>query len=465
MRDKGLLTLQRIRDSKIGLPTGKTEAWRHSNLRTMFPCTKYLSKSNSELNRELVAKRISEFVDERCEGSCIVYVDGRFDSDLSRLGNFPTNVNIDTFSVGTLSGKGGVAEELLVRECMAAVPDAEEIGRDSFSSDSLTAVNMANCIDACLISVGEGIKVETPLQIINYCSDGITNNNDDVDMIPASFPKLVIALNENSHLTLKQSFIGRSTMVTDGVKASDLNQAAIIMSSTNIHVSKGATLDHSYEQDVPAEHRHFEVINADIYSESAYNTAILQTGGKTGRINAHVTLHEQHSNCSISSVNLSHLRQSHDLHSSIIHSAPECQSRQQHRNVLGTKGETIFKGRIRIPKIAQKTDSDQMCRTLMLGEKCRLVAMPTLEITADDVVCSHGAAVADLDENSMFYLSARGIDRREARKLLLRGFSLEALDGSLIDTKATQRVITKTDSMTPDNDERVQGGNQKMVSM
>ena len=80
--------------------------------------------------------------------------------------------------------------------------------------------------------------------------------------------------------------------------------------------------------------------------------------------------------------------------------------------MLGEKGDVVFKGRIRIPKIAQKTEADQLCRSLMLGKRSTLNAMPTLEITADDVVCSHGASVADLDENSMFYLASRGIDRQ-----------------------------------------------------
>ena len=93
------------------------------------------------------------------------------------------------------------------------------------------------------------------------------------------------------------------------------------------------------------------------------------------------------------------------------------------------------------------------------------MAMPTLEIRADDVECSHGAAVADLDENSMFYLSSRGIDRREARKLLLRGFSLEVLEGGLLDAKATNRIIAKTDAMAPEIDKQVQGSNQRMISM
>ena len=88
------------------------------------------------------------------------------------------------------------------------------------------------------------------------------------------------------------------------------------------------------------------------------------------------------SNCSISSVSLPHKKQTHDLHSSIIHACPAALSRQQHRNVVGESGESIFKGRIRIPQIAQETDSEQLCRSLMLGDKARIIAMPTLEITA-----------------------------------------------------------------------------------
>lgn len=91
----------------------------------------------------------------------------------------------------------------------------------------------------------------------------------------------------------------------------------------------------------------------------------------------------------------------------------------------------MFKGRIRVPKHAQLTDSDQLCKSLMLGEKARVVAMPTLEITADNVVCSHGAAIADLDENSMFYLAARGIDRRVSTQFdsnLNKNFELHTRD-------------------------------------
>jgi Fe-S cluster assembly protein SufD len=138
-------------------------------------------------------------------------------------------------------------------------------------------------------------------------------------------------------------------------------------------------------------------------------------------------------------------------------------SRQQQRNVIGDKGEAIFKGRIVVPQIAQGTDSDQLCRTLMLGDRARVIAMPTLEITADDVECSHGASVADLDENSMFYLASRGIDRQEARKLLLKGFVYELLGGCVLDDAAVDRVNLKLISLVPFVDTQV--SSQPMQSM
>ena len=376
MQDRGVLTLQKIKDGKIGLPTGKAEAWRHSNLRTMFPSKKYSASKNGEVDRKIIVERVNEYVDERCGGSYLVYVDGRFDRDLSRMDRLSDKVSIDTIKAGSVSGAGNLINLQSMSECMTAIPDTTELGRDSFSSDSLSAVNMANCDDACLILVKEGTIVGQPLQIINYCTDGMVGhddsvgNNDDNDKImPASFPKLALVLEADSHLTLKQTFIGRDAMVHTGAKARDLDNAALVVSNTKIYVSKGASLEHSYEQDLPAEHRHFEVVSAELSSGSSYDLSILQSGGKTGRVNAHVNLNEVNSNCSLNSVSLSHQRQSHDLHSSIMHNAPECESRQQHRNVLGCRGETIFKGRIRVPHIAQKTSSEQMCRTLIRLER------------------------------------------------------------------------------------------------
>ena len=111
------------------------------------------------------------------------------------------------------------------------------------------------------------------------------------------------------------------------------------------------------------------------------------------------------------------------------------------------------------------TDSDQLCRTLLLGSRARVIAMPTLEITADNVVCSHGASVTDMDENSMFYMLSRGINRSEARKLLLRGFVFEILEDATLDKKTQDRIIEKLVSMNPDSNTFARDGPQAFVSL
>lgn len=106
-----------------------------------------------------------------------------------------------------------------------------------------------------------------------------------------------------------------------------------------------------------------------------------------------------------------------DLHSSIIHNAPETYSDQRHHVLLGEGGRGVFKGHIRIPSHGQKSEANQQCRTIILGERARIQAMPTLEISANDVACSHGAAIADVDENALFFLSSRGIGYQVLKNL------------------------------------------------
>jgi Fe-S cluster assembly protein SufD len=487
LRDLGVSTLDTIKSSKTGLPTGKAEAWRHTNLRNLFPSERYYGGATTNINKArtdsfyaAASAKIDEFIHDECEGSCVVYVNGVYSERLSRLDKIPGNVLLETFSAGTVttgsrssgSGSGGssLCSDAEMDKCMGIVPDATELGRDSFSSDSLTAVNMANCVDACLIRVPSGEHVDTPLHIVHFCSERESSNMEGEVVgggggVAAVFPRLAIDMQQGSSLRIKQSYISDSSGNDGGTTPADgVSDAMLIVGVTDAQLAEGARLSHSYEQELPGSYRVMEVVNTEMWGGvSAYDLTVLQSGAKLARVNAHVNMHEPHTNCSLNSVHLSHKRQSHDLHSSIVHLAPECRSSQQHRNVIGSRGESIFKGRIRIPKIAQKTDSDQLCRSLMLGEKARVVAMPTLEITADDVVCSHGASVADLDENSLFYLAARGVNRREARKLLLRGFSLEVLEeAGMIDKKAAERVIVKTDMMAPDGGRTL---GQSMVSM
>ena len=116
--------------------------------------------------------------------------------------------------------------------------------------------------------------------------------------------------------------------------------------------------------------------------------------------------------------------------SQVQHLAPDCSSEQRIRCVAGGRSEAIFKGRINVPQAAQRTDAQQLCRSLLLSDTATVNVMPSLEVVADDVSCTHGATVADLDGDALFYLLARGIPRAMARELLVRAFVAEVLGPS-----------------------------------
>ena len=136
-----------------------------------------------------------------------------------------------------------------------------------------------------------------------------------------------------------------------------------------------------------------------------------------------------------SGVQLGGSDQNLDLRTALTHSSPDADSAQDIRNVAAENARLVFKGRIDVPQLGQRTNADQLCRSLVLDDGAAVDAMPSLEIVADDVKCTHGATVADLDEESIFYLESRGLARADARALLIKAFCFE--------------LVQKTDDMLP----------------
>jgi len=410
------------------LPYGKDEPWRFTNLKKYFF---QINKSNddndsSNSNSLPLLDSILEYVDDNCIKSFITFIDGNYISSLSDTSNIANDMTIK--SLKSLDNNNDKVNDML-----NYIPDAIELPRNSFGSDILTVLNMANLEDGLLLSVPDNKKVDPTLQVIFWNSKGKST----------SYPRLLVDVNEGAELKLKQSYISDSGITEE--------MPSFIGGNTRILVKKGGKLTHTYVQELSESTRHSEVISAHVDGDSNYDVSIVQVGSNIGRVNIHIDLKGEGANCTLSGITLSNTKQSLDMHSSILHDSPSATSRQQQRNVIGDRGEAIFKGRIRIPKHAQLTDSDQLCRTIMLGERARVIAMPTLEITADNVVCSHGASVQELDENELFYLASRGINKKEAKRLLLRSFCLELLDNFDMDKKGEKRLIDKIDKMFIDS--------------
>lgn len=456
-------------------PKVKQEAWRYNNVKSVFS---HPYKTISELHQlvdidmGMFQSSIDQYIDESCKESHLVFIDGVYTPSLSNLDSIKDSAAVIT-SMSSLELPLGKTLDIL-----SYIPDINELPRNSFGSDLITALNLCYLEDAAVIDIPENLKLETPIQVLYI-------NSANTDCPTASYPRMIVHVGDKAELYLKQTLLTvdrkTSTVISCSDVASNVEDtsnsphATLVNGNTRVIVGREAKVVHTYEQQLSLQSRHLEVLSSTVQANSSYELTVLQMGSNVARVNVHIDLQDKKANCTLHGLTLVSPRQSCDMHSSIVHDAVDTASRQQQRNVIGSKAEAIFKGRIRIPKHAQLTDSVQLCRTIMAGgleeestKGGRLIAMPTLEITADNVVCSHGASVADLDENSMFYLSSRGINRKEARSLLLKGFVFETLinqNSRMMDKASYARVFEKLVQITPKNDVGASESSQKYTSM
>ncbi|HEY2884713.1 MAG TPA: Fe-S cluster assembly protein SufD [Rhizomicrobium sp.] len=160
-----------------------------------------------------------------------------------------------------------------------------------------------------------------------------------------------------------------------------------------------------------------------------YRAHLFNAGAELSRLTLRMTLKDLGANAELSGVSVLGGQLHADVTTHVYHAAGETQSVQLFKHVAGGKSRAIYQGKITVAKGADKSDSRQTAKALLLGERAEADLKPELEIFADDVKCAHGAAVGDLDADSLFYLRARGISEPEARHMLLRAFLREAVDG------------------------------------
>jgi len=227
-------------------------------------------------------------------------------------------------------------------------------------------------------------------------------------------PRHSIRLAKDARLTLVEVSAGHGTYL--------LNTVA------EIHVAKGAALTHIRLQDEAASAFHISTTYADVAAGATYDSFTLTLGARLSRTEVHAQLTGAGAVTHLNAAQLLAGSQHADFTSVVGHTAPSCQSRQTVKNVLSGRSHGVFQGKIEVARQAQKTDGYQMNQALLLSPYAEVNSKPELEIFADDVKCSHGATVGELDADQMFYLRSRGVPEAEARSILVRAFLSEALD-------------------------------------
>jgi Fe-S cluster assembly protein SufD len=228
---------------------------------------------------------------------------------------------------------------------------------------------------------------------------------------------VVIHVGEAAQVSFVESYagIGDSSSLTSAV--------------TDIRVEPGAVVDHVKMQREPASAFHMANLAIWLGRSSTFTSQALTFGGRISRNDITATLDGEGAECTLNGLYVATGDSLVDTHTTIDHAKPHCPSHEVYKGILGGRARAVFNGKILVRPDAQKTDAKQTNRALLLTDDAQVNTKPQLEIFADDVKCTHGAAIGQLDDDAMFYLRARGIDARAARIMLIHAFAGQILDG------------------------------------
>jgi len=229
-------------------------------------------------------------------------------------------------------------------------------------------------------------------------------------------PRLLVVAGPHSRFTVVERYVG----LTD--------QGYFVNAVSEIAVGPGASVDHYVVQEQGAAAFHMATIHADLERDSAFSTCEATFGARLARTTLGVRFGGEGGRASLAGLYVSGGRQHVDHHVTVDHAVPRCSSRQLYKGVLDGSARAVFDGRVIVRPNAQKTDAAQTNKHLLLSDGVEVDSKPRLEIFADDVKCTHGAAEGQLAPEAIFYLRSRGLDERAARRLLTLGFVREVVD-------------------------------------
>jgi Fe-S cluster assembly protein SufD len=322
-----------------------------------------------------------------------VFVDGAFAPHLSALVGLPDGLTLAPLAGALAAGDKGLCEGL---------GNAADMDLPGFA-----ALNTALMQDGAVCRVAAGVDVAAPVQLLFVATEGSAAEHH---------LRNLVVLGDNSRAVVLQSYVslGASAGFCDVV--------------TETMVGQGATLRHVIRQAHSATAWHVGLNAARLARDATLDSFVLSTGARLARNEIRVRLDGPGADCALNGVTLVRGRQHCDNSTDVDHASGRCRSSQLYKNVLDGRARSVFQGRVHVAPDAQKTDAHQMNRNLLLSRNAQADSKPELIIHADDVKCSHGATVGDLDRDALFYLQSRGIDPTTARNLMVRAFAAEMID-------------------------------------
>ena len=377
--------------SRSGFPTPRHEHWKYTNVSPIEKRSFDLAASSS---RAVAAAGLAERLPNSGAGPRLVVVDGRVDRGLSDLGALPPGVRIEDFT-RVVEHDCGFLESRLGRIV-------------SPEKTAFTALNAAFMDAGAVVRVDAETIADTPVHLV------FVSGSHELER--AYSPRIVIAAGAGSRIAVVEHFIGLDdTVYLDNVV-------------TEIEIAQGAAVEHYKVQRASAGAYHVAALEAKLAAGASFHSCAVSLGARLARHDIDVTLDHEHARCSLDGLFVANGRQHVDFHTNVEHAAPRCVSNEYYKGIAGGRGRGVFNGRVHVHPDAQKTEAHQTNRNLLLSRNAEIDTKPQLEIHADDVKCSHGATIGQLDEQILFYMRSRGIPESTARGMLTYGFARDVVD-------------------------------------
>jgi Fe-S cluster assembly protein SufD len=376
---------------QVGFPKVRDEDWRFTNISAIAETPFRLSTEPVRLSpRDLDPWRMDAAA---CQ---LVFVNGRFSAELSSLANLPAGVHASGLAMQIAQNPKEIEHQL------GAYLNTE---RDAFC-----ALNTAFAEDGAYVHIARGAVLPAPIHLL-FVSVG-----DGAPLM--THPRNLIVAEEESQAAIVEDYVSFGIGET----------AALSNTATELVAHDNAIVSHYLIE--REDMRAFNISTLRIQQTRNANVAShsLLVGGAIVRNNVHPVLAGEGGECLINGLFIGNGRQHLDNYMYVEHAKPHCGSRQFYNGILDDHAHGVFHGRIIVHKDAQKTDAKQTNRNLLLSDDAQIDTKPQLEIYADDVKCTHGATIGQIEEDALFYLRSRGIDEPSARKLLLLAFASECLD-------------------------------------
>ncbi len=372
----------------IGFPTTRNEEWRFTSV---APIAKGEFKPVLQFASSGVTKADVGMFSLETQHR-LVFINGHFAAQFSTAGNLPTGVVCGSLASSVRSADPNVLSFL-----------ARQVKIDETPFVSL---NTAFLQDGAFIVVPDGIAVDDSIQLLFIASE-------KKPFLVS--PRNLVIIGKQSRVSIVESYV------------SLIDQPYLTNAVTEIVAGDESIIEHDKLQNESLKAFHVAMIQATLGSKAQFTSNSIAVGGAIVRNNVTVVLDAERSECTLNGLSLGTGRQVIDNHTTIDHAKPNCASHELYKAILDGKSKGVFNGKIFVRPDAQKTDAKQTNKTLLLSDEATIDTKPQLEIFADDVKCTHGATVGQLDAEQVFYLRSRGIGEMAAKDILTFAFASDVV--------------------------------------